>query len=185
MRISDDREGGNRTLEKLPYGNFPKVFGLKQGGAAHCVSYPCFIPLFHTPVSYPCFIPLFHTCFIPVLYCWCCRGCFCCLAGGRHRSLRTSTCFILVSYLFHTCFIPVAYPTHPMAGRVLWYTSAHRRAPEAAPVAAVVAGAVGAAMARAEAAAVAAYVSYPCFIPLFHTPVSYPCFIPAFHSHAG
>ena len=36
------------------------------------VSYPCFIPLFHTlfhtPVSYPCFIPLFHTCFIPLLH---------------------------------------------------------------------------------------------------------------------
>ena len=56
-------------------GSLPKFGGLKQGGAAHSVSYPCFIPLFHTlfhtwgarlplfqrgPVSYPCFVPAFQ-----------------------------------------------------------------------------------------------------------------------------
>ena len=63
------------------------------------VSYPCFIPLFHTFVSYPCFIPLFHTLVSYPL----CRS----MQLPRFQTARIQQrmvvcfipCFICVSYL--------------------------------------------------------------------------------------
>ena len=94
--------------------------------------------------------------------------------------MRTSTCFILVSYLFHTCFIPVSY---------LWHTPSHGRA---RPVVYLrtqkgarsgTGGGSGSRSGRSGDGEGGSSCSGSVrFIPLFHTPVSYPCFIPLFHT---